>query len=392
MPIHPQDRRSDKSVLRVGTFNVDWLFTSPLSNTPWRTPLDAMKHIEAVAVQIHRSEADVLAIHEVQNTAVLDLLLLHLGPVYRYYIVPGTDTATGQNSALLTKIDPSSPVCRSEGRATYPVGGSGCPPLPKGTRGQSGVSKHGFARIAASTFSFDFIFAHFKAGMAASDCHQRTAQAQVLQDIQQQRSFPTILAGDFNDFDDEFADAAGNRGQGRGALFMLKRNVTRSYGVLGVSEPPANFVNAGKLLPPSMRASFGSPYRTIPGSLIDHVLVADALAGRIESVVCDGSPYPATVSERVGLHLSDHLPVVVTLRDEGSAMPEVSPAVMWSLLGVLVLAVIVAFAVRYVPRMRRVATPDDAAPADAVPAQAEETTADEEDAEAKTDTASNDLL
>jgi hypothetical protein len=71
-------------------------------------------------------------------------------------IFAGTDTATGQNVALLTRIDLSRPMSRSEARVQYPVPGSAC-----GFRGQqgrkvggkaesSGVSKHFLAQFALS--------------------------------------------------------------------------------------------------------------------------------------------------------------------------------------------------------------------------------------------------
>ena len=65
----------------------------------------------------------------------------------------GTDTATGQNVALLTRVDPSRPLARSDERVQYPVPGSSCGlRAPKGRKlgakvDSSGVSKHFLARF-----------------------------------------------------------------------------------------------------------------------------------------------------------------------------------------------------------------------------------------------------
>ena len=66
----------------------------------------------------------------------------------------GTDTSTGQNVALLTRIDPSQPLARSEERVQFPVQGSSCGyqrrkgRKPKAKLETSGVSKHFTARFS----------------------------------------------------------------------------------------------------------------------------------------------------------------------------------------------------------------------------------------------------
>lgn len=315
----PGDRRVEKNVIRVGTFNLAWLFSGvgpATSRSPWKTPAASSSHVQAVAQQILRTKVDVLAVHEVESCSMLDQLVHYLGPAFRYYredfffffssfppflsslfkVIPGTDTATGQNSALVTKIDPSGPLSRMTSRVNYPVPGSGCG-LRKGYSGTSAVSKNAIAHIVASTFSFDFVFAHFKSGGAPENCAQREAQAQVLRNYMSSSiRLSAIVAGDLNDWDDAIPDARGILGHSK-VLSILKGR---------------DYWNAGTMLNVANRSSAQI-------GLIDHVLLTSDLRQRVTSVSCDGSGYPRTSLERLSLYLSDHLPVVVTLSDGPAA-------------------------------------------------------------------------
>jgi hypothetical protein len=217
----PQDRRSDKSVVRVGTFNLLWLFGDDMSGSPWTSDAARQEHINKVAEQILRTQVDVLAVHEVQDCDVLGLLVGRLGPAFRYYLIPGKDTATKQNSALVTKIDPVGSLRRTDARASYPVSESGCP-LPQ-KAGSSGVSKHAIARIKTTNLVFDFVFGHLKSGRQSTDCYQREAQAQVLRNYLDENGggVSTIIAGDLNDRDASFPDKYNNVGSSK-TLRILK--------------------------------------------------------------------------------------------------------------------------------------------------------------------------
>lgn len=63
------DRRPDKSVVRIGNFNLAWLFdgVNDPTGSPWTNPPDAQRHINAVAQQILRTNVDILAVHEVRD-------------------------------------------------------------------------------------------------------------------------------------------------------------------------------------------------------------------------------------------------------------------------------------------------------------------------------------
>ena len=50
---------------------------------------------------------DIINVVEVQNCAVLKLLIEFIGDdSYLPYLVKGTDTGTGQNVGLITRVDP----------------------------------------------------------------------------------------------------------------------------------------------------------------------------------------------------------------------------------------------------------------------------------------------
>ena len=102
---------------------------------------------------------------EVEDCRVLKTLLTLLPADHRYhpYLVLGKDHATGQNTAMLTRIDPVSDVMRTEKRGSYPQKGSRC----KGTSyGTIGVTKHYVAPIRIDNgkgekLSFVFAGLHF---------------------------------------------------------------------------------------------------------------------------------------------------------------------------------------------------------------------------------------
>jgi hypothetical protein len=252
---------------------------------------------------------DVLAVHEVENCNVLQLLIDRLGSSYRAYMIPGTDSATGQNSALVTKIDPLSPLTRvnANTRQKVPIAGSLCG--SHSSSGTTSVSKHAKATIRATSFTFDFVFAHFKAGSKPSDCAQREVlfvlfvfvlfysyfyeqgQASVLRSLVSEDGH-AVVVGDFNERDESFSDASGKRGNSR-TLSILKGET---------------LFNSGSMLSQQLRNSF-------PVGLIDHVLISNSLRSRVLSVSCDGSLYPDVANSRLNQHFSDHLPIVVTFSD-----------------------------------------------------------------------------
>ena len=165
------------------------------------TPADATRHINTVATQIRAVDPDILALQEVEDCDVLARLAAFF-PLYRLYLVPGTDTATQQNVALLTKIDPTAPLSRTEERVSIPIPGSTCGDT---TTGDTTVSKHLRAEFSLPSFAFTLIVAHFKSGGLPTDCSQREGQARILRSLMTPGR-ATVIAGDFNDFDEQWRD------------------------------------------------------------------------------------------------------------------------------------------------------------------------------------------
>ena len=73
--------------------------------------------------------------------------------VYVYNFITGLDTATGQNVAMMTKIDPLDALYRSDERVSYPIPGSSCP--SSSATGTQGVSKHFRSRFRIDGLSQD---------------------------------------------------------------------------------------------------------------------------------------------------------------------------------------------------------------------------------------------
>jgi len=293
-PATPQDRRTDKTKLVIATFNLAWLFDGVNDpSAPWTTPALAQSHITKVAAQILRTGADILSVQEVESCDVLAQLVAQL-PGYKGYLVPGTDTATGQNAALITKIDPSSDLVRFSTRANIPVPGSTC---GVATASDTGVSKHFVTTFRTSKFSsLTLVGLHLKSGGTSSDCYQREGQAQVLRTL-----FTTgndvIVLGDYNDWNTLYVDAKSNTGTSKTLPIASGTDLTDVCEQLAVADRWSSGVG-----------------------LIDHILVSSRVRAQFQSIMTDRSGYPTTSAELIAAGYSDHYPVVMTLRDGASSI------------------------------------------------------------------------
>ncbi len=117
----PQDRRTNKDVLTVGTYNAYWLFLSKWDKV-WSSLSEAEEHLADIAEVVKEINVDILVLEEVESCAVLEALLAKVADsTYKYYLIPGTDSATGQNVGLITRVDPAMALTRSSARADYPI-------------------------------------------------------------------------------------------------------------------------------------------------------------------------------------------------------------------------------------------------------------------------------
>ena len=216
-----EDRRENISNFRYVQYNTEWLFMDyyansqcPGSGCPWKNTTEAQKHMDHISAVIKDINPDFINICEVEGCDELNILRDSLNNSnYNPYLIQGTDTSTGQNVGILTKIDPILSLYRTEERVTYPIPGSTCGYT--GSEGTTGVSKHYITEMELSGLRIVIIGAHLLAYPTdIQRCAEREAQAQVLQNIiisYISKGYEVILSGDLNDFDGEIPDSNNNR-------------------------------------------------------------------------------------------------------------------------------------------------------------------------------------
>ena len=306
-----QDRRSNKNIFRLMQYNVEWLFIDqyngcPGSSCSWSNQSEAQTHLNWVSNVINDLKPDYINFCEIEGCDELNMLKDKTTNNYNPYLIKGTDSSTGQNVGVLTKIDPSSDLARNEERASYPIPGSDCGYT--GSAGTSGVSKHYYTTYNISNYNVAIIGAHLLAFPTdPSRCSSREAQAQVLQDTISSlynKGYEIIVLGDFNDYDGQVLDINSNKPTSQ-VLDIIK----------GYS---GNKANVYKLNSASQKISQSERYSDWYDSnsnckqdksdlsMIDHVLVTDKLYNKITDVfVYHG------YQEYCGTYDSDHWPVIV---------------------------------------------------------------------------------
>lgn len=287
--------------VRVAVLNTEFLFDGEepdgSADFPWKNnPQAAMAHMTRIGEVIRMLQADVVVLEEVENRAVLERLVA--GPLegmgYLPYLVPGKDTFTRQNVALLSKV-PVTETGRTDDRA------------PTGNGNDTyGVSKNMWARLTLAGVPTTIVAVHYLAiPDNAERKPQREAQAEVTRRLAEQElaaGRAVIVTGDFNDFDPVILDRRGNRPI-TSVLATVKRagpgaddDLHNVLGDVPQAERFTNFydrnnngiINEGEL------------------SAIDHLLVSPALRRKITEVRYVHSHDPRLVT--------DHFPIVVTFR------------------------------------------------------------------------------
>lgn len=347
VPDRAEDRRLDKSRLRVASFNAEWLFLfggtggtrCPGPHCPWPTLDKAREHFMRVVTLLDRLNADIVHLNEVEDCRVLRMLMEMLPPGhgYRAYMIAGTDSMTRQNVGMLTRVDPVRHLQRSEDRVAYPIPGSTCvrssasEHVRRRRSGTMGLSKHylatfeiplasptprpGQSRQVTRTLKLLMAGAHFIAHPESRDrCFRREAQARVLArfietQLQEHaqtdsRDVEVLITGDLNDYDAEVVGANGH------LPLSSALQVLRATGNLPLQSAASFVVDAERRF---------TSWHDVDGdcedggarehSLIDHVLLSVGLRDRVETVWMD---HNSTVSCRD--RTSDHWPIVVDLR------------------------------------------------------------------------------
>jgi len=267
--------------------------------------------MQHVAVELVALDADIVSFEEVQDCYVLSKLNA-LVPELNYlpYLVSGTDTSTGQNVGILTRVDPSISLQRSSLRVNYPVPESQCG--YRGSAGDSAVSKHYFTtfNISGLPNPLSLFGMHFLAYPDdVSRCVQREAQASVIKSLVANallQGHSTVVLGDLNDFDGLVLDQANSHPISQ-VLNLLRDPLP--------NVPGDDLINAASLAAQSDRYTIwwdqNENCAVEPNELtsLDHILYSQDLATFVDGVTF-AHTYPAVC----GTFESDHWPVVLRLK------------------------------------------------------------------------------
>ncbi len=287
-PVVTEDHRADAERLVLMAWNAEFLWDgrSPEEGEidfEWKgSPERAEAHMADVAAVVRAHDPDILHLSEVENRRALDTFndkfLTESG--YRAYFVPGTDTATGQDVALLSRVELES-ISRDPRR-----GRSGSV--------RKGVSKHYVATLRAGDLRLGLVGIHLLARPhKESRVAAREAQADAVRGMAGELAedgFSVVVWGDFNDFDGRTLDLRGNRPITR-VLEWIRD--------LDPGNPNDDLINVADRLPRGQRYTNGR-------DAIDHVLVSSDLAERVVEVRIPHDHDPRAVT--------NHFPVIVDLR------------------------------------------------------------------------------
>lgn len=311
-PQNIEDRRINKNTFRVVQYNVEWLFIDeynnqcPGSGCTWSNNTEALKHMDYVSNVLNTIGGDYINFCEIEGCDELNMLIDKTNANYKPYLIKGTDTSTGQNVGILTKVDINTDLQRNDGKYMYPIPNSKCGYT--GSPSNTGVSKNYYTTITINNVNIAIIGAHLLAiPTDPARCATREAQAQILQDTilyMKDKGFEIIVLGDMNDYDNEILDSNNDIPTSM-VLDILKGN-------------KGEFKNYYKLYPVSAFLEKEERYsdwydenkdckeQSTDFSMIDHILVSDNLYNKIDNVFIYHD-----YKEYCGKYDSDHFPVVV---------------------------------------------------------------------------------
>jgi len=244
-----------------------------------------------VAQIIRLLDADLVMLQEVEHgevvQAMIDDSLADMG--YEVHFVPGRDTFTRQNVALMARI-PIDIIGRTDERA-----------LVADTGQDYGVSKNMWARLDLAGLPVTLIGIHFLS--RASDperAPRREAQAEVIRrlaDREFEAGREVIVIGDFNDFDDQVLDRRAAVPVSR-VMAIIKQAGPGLDNVIGSVPQHLRFTNYWD-------RNRNDEIEEGELAAIDHILLSPSLTERLLEV-----RYVHAHDPRSG---PDHFPIVVTL-------------------------------------------------------------------------------
>ena len=300
--------------IRIMQYNVEWLFVDQYKSCPgtgctWANQTEALVHMNYVSGVINELKPDIVNLCEVEGTYELSLLNSYLGDEYNYYLKQGTDTSTGQNVGMLSKINPIIDLYRTEEHYDYPLYNTNCGDT--NSSGSSGVSKHFITEFNLNGLNVAFIGIHLLAiPTDPSRCVQREAQSQVIQNVifnYINNNYEIILIGDYNDYDNNISDINDNKPTSN-VLDILKGkkgDYANTYQLYNVNE------NINKYDRYSDWWDSDNNCNTISikdYSLIDHILVTENIKTKIINTFIYHD-----YEEYCGKYNSDHYPLIIDL-------------------------------------------------------------------------------
>ena len=347
-PLIPEDRRHDKKRLKIATFNANFLFLKGISalrcpgpDCNWKSISHAKTHVEAVAHLIKRMDVDILQLAEVEDCEALEALAIEIKKIgddsYRPYLIRGQDRFTGQNVALITRIDPIEAMQRSEERVEYPLVDSKCNQTIAIGDGDSSsssssssssrsssmqirgdieqlektksVSKHFFTRFKVDGLdrNITMVGVHFLANPSdIKRCYQREAQATVISQIVDQSvskyGDEVIVLGDYNDFDRRVPDIRSNQPISQ-TLDIIRNS---GYGLKSVVAHVDQKLRYTNWWDRDRDCIYRVPEEV---SQLDHMFMSNYLHSKIDNVHIGNDLF----EQVCGTDLSDHFPIIATL-------------------------------------------------------------------------------
>ena len=312
---HRNDRRDNLDTMRIIQYNVEWLFMDycasadcPGNGCPWKNQSDSEIHMDKIINVIDELNPDLINFCEIEGINEINIIKDTHNNKYNSYLIPGQDSSTGQNVGLMTKLDPTVNLYRTEMRYEYPIIGSQCGANITGT---SGVSKHYITEFIIDYMNVALISAHLLSMPTDADrCSKREAQASVLQSVIHSyvvKGYEIIMMGDFNDFDGDILDTNENKPISA-VLDILKGRVgeySGEYTLKSVGEYIEKSERYSNWWDSDDNCQTSSKYDY---SMIDHILVSDAIREKIDNVFIYHK-----YDEYCGKYDSDHYPVVIDL-------------------------------------------------------------------------------
>lgn len=317
-PNKPYDRRTDKNVIRLVQYNVEWMFYDYYSGCPgsscvWANQSEVLTHMDYVSNIINDLNPDIVNFCEIEGCDEINMLINKTNPSFNSYLIKGTDSATGQNVGMMTLIDPTIDLYRVETKYEYPISGSKCGYV--GTSGTTGVSKHyitqfKFTKSDSTIINTAMISAHLLAYPTDPErCAKREAQAMVLQEqiynlINQ--GYEVIMIGDLNDWDNLILDANDNKPISQ-VLDILKGNKGK-YSSQYTLKSIGDKISQDQRYSEYWDENGDCVVQSTEFSMIDHILLTPNLYSMVSNAFsyhdyphsCDGNSYN-----------SDHDPVVI---------------------------------------------------------------------------------